>query len=360
MKILPQWLASSAVQRGEVILRNTFVTFAVVALMAFPAFGVSALEDFSPHFSTNMPIIWQAPTQNLPKSFWIYKRLPPHPFSLAVISNAVILASLEHKISPEPSTNDFFYHEAFPPNYPGMIPDIFCITPKSATISYGLPHPGTNTSDIPADKMLVQRAWTCAARLGVDPAQIAFKEMTSRFNQDENYDDLTNQLCGRGVFLSRKLDGILFFGNGEDALIDGFWIEFGSRGQICAFSLVWPDLKRAEIQPVASPQQIVACIRAYKTMLLPSREETNYFGRLKGFTKVKKLTVTKITPYYREGVYGDMADSSEPPETIAPFAELEAVADFGNSSVTVKLLTPILSTEASKLLNTPAQPKQMR
>ena len=47
-----------------------------------------------------------------------------------------------------------------------------------------------------------------------------------------------------------------------------------------------------------SPQQIAACIRAYKTMLLPSREETNYFERLRSFAKVKKLTVTKITPYY--------------------------------------------------------------
>lgn len=98
-------------------------------------------ERFSPHFSTNTEIIWQAPMNNLPRSFWIYKRLPSHPFSAAVISNAVVLASLENKISPTPSTNDFFYHEPIPPNYPGMVPDIFCITPKSATISYGLPHP---------------------------------------------------------------------------------------------------------------------------------------------------------------------------------------------------------------------------
>jgi hypothetical protein len=332
-----------------------FLSFA----STFSLQAAASLERFCPHFSTNTEIIWQA-TNQLPKNLWTYKRLPPHPFSTTVISNAVVLASLEHKISPTSSTNDFFYHEAFPPNYPGMIPDIFCITPKSATISYGLPHLSTNTSDIPADKILVQRAWACAAQLDVDPAQIAFKEMTSRFNQDENYDDLTNQLCGRGVFLSRRLDGILFFSMGEDALDDGFWIEFGSHGQICGFSLVWPDLKRVEIQPVASTQQITACIRAYKTMLLPKGEEPGYFERIKNLGKARKLIITKVTPYYREGVYGDMTTDNEPPPTITPFAELEAVADFGNSSVTVKLLTPILSTEASKLLNTPAQPKQIR
>jgi hypothetical protein len=328
--------------------------FAFLAAIFGAIFSLQAattpLETFCPHFSTNMPIIWRAPTNRLPKSLWIYKRLSPQPFSATVISNAIVLASLQSKGFPKPSTNDFYMWEDKGPNYPGPIPDYFGIIPKSATIYYDLPHPGTNTSGIPTDKILVQRAWACAVQLGVDPAQVAFNEMTSRFNQDENYNDLTNQLCGRGVFLSRKLDGVLFFGNGEDALIDGFWIEFGSHGQIRAFSLVWPDLKRDEIQPVASPQQIVACIRAYKTMLLPDREETNYFDRLKSFAKARKLTVSKITPYYREGIYGDMADSSEPPETIAPFAELEAVADLGNSNATVRLLSPILSSEAIRLL----------
>ncbi|MGH7991542.1 MAG: hypothetical protein ACREDS_15300, partial [Limisphaerales bacterium] len=219
---------------------KTIALLFIFLAAVFSSFAADTLENFCPHFSTNTEIIWQAPTNQLPNNFWIYKRLPPHPFSATVISNAVIFASLEHKISPEPSTNDFFLPEDHPQNYPGTIPIIFSITPKSATISYGLPHPSTNTSDIPADKILVQRAWACATQLGVDPAQIAFKEMTSRFNQNQNGDDLTNQLCGRGVFLSRKLDGILFWGNGENGGSEGFWIEFGSHGQVHAFSLVWP------------------------------------------------------------------------------------------------------------------------
>jgi hypothetical protein len=196
----------------------------------------------------------------------------------------------------------------------------------------------------------VQRAWACAVQFGVNPTQIAFKEMTSRFNQDENYNDLTNQLIGRGVFLSRKLDGVLFFGNGEDALNDGFWIELGSHGQVHAFSLVWPELQRDKFQPTASAQQIIACIRAFKTMSLPIHEETNYFARLKNFSKAKKLTITKITPYYMEGNYGEMPTNDEPSKFIVPFAELEAVADFGNSNLTVRLLSPIISSEVTRLL----------
>jgi hypothetical protein len=308
------------------------------------------LQELWSHLFTNAIIVWQASTDKLPKSLWIYQRELPRVFSATVISNAVVLASLEHKISPESSTNDFFYHEDMGPNYPCMIPDIFCITPKSATLSFSLPHPDTNTSNIPADEVLVQRAQACAAKLNVDLAQIAFKEMTSRFNQDENGNDLTNKRCGRGVYLSRKLDGILFFGNGEDVLTDGFWIEFGSQGGIRAFSLIWPELQRDKFQPTASTQEIINCIRAHKTIVLPNPDEVDYFARLKRLAGVKKLTITKITPYYGDGVLGEVQTNDEPPRVTMPFAELEAVADFGNSNDTVRLLSPILSSEVSRLL----------
>jgi hypothetical protein len=311
----------------------------------------NSLERFSPNFSTNTEILWRAPTNDLPKSFWIYKRLQPHPFSATVISNAIVLASLQSKGFPKPSTNDFYMWEDKSPNYPGPIPNYFSIIPKSATISYGLPHPGTNTTDIPSDKVLVQRAWACAVQLGVNSEQIAFKEMTSSFNQDENYNNLTNQLCGRGVFLSRKLDGILFWSSGtEDEDVGGFWIEFGSHGQVRAFSLVWPDLERSELQQIASPQQIIACIRTQKIIVIPNANEETYFQRIKKLATAKKFIITKITPYYIEGRLGETPTNDSPPEIIEPIAELEAVADFGSSNAFVRLLSPIVSSEASRLL----------
>ncbi len=337
-------------------------TFAFIAFFAtaFSSFADNSLEDISPHFSTNMPIVWQAGTNQLPKSVWIYKRLPPHPFPVTIISNAIVLASLQKKGFPKPSINDFYIAEEHPPDYPSTIPIIFSITPKSASIFYSQPHPGTNTTDIPADNILARRARDRAAELGIDPVQIAFKDLTSHFNQDENANDITNQLCGRGVYLSRQLDGVLFWGNGENGDEEGFWIEFGSHGQVRAFSLVWPDLKRDEFLQTASPQQIIACIRAFKTLMPPNHQETDYFQRLKSFTNAKKLTVTKITPYYMEGFYGTTPTNDAPPQIIAPFAELEAVADFGNSNATVKLLAPILSSETSRLSKASVQPAQMR
>jgi hypothetical protein len=332
---------------------KVFAFLAAILAMAFSSFAdfTNSPENYSPHFPTNTKIFWKAPTNDLPKSYWIFKRLPLRSFSATVISNAIVLASLQSKGFPKPSTNNLFYAEDKGPDYPGPIPIYFNISPKSATISYGLPHPGTNTSGIPDDNILLQRAWACAVQLGVNPAQVTLKEMTYRFNQDENYDDLPNQVCGRGVFLSRKLNGILFWSSGtEDDSIDGFWIEFGSHKQIRAFSLVWPDLKRVELQPAASPQQIINCIWAQKTIVLPNAGEETYFQRIKALANAKTFTITKITPYYREGTFAEVPTNDVPPEFVTPLGELEAVADFGNSNAIIRLLSPILSSEVIRLL----------
>jgi hypothetical protein len=327
------------------------LVFLITVLSALSSRADLSLGEIAPHFSADMPIVWQMKENQLPQGFWIYKRLPPYPFSESVISNAIILASMQEKGFPKSSTNPFYVPEEHSPDYPGTIPIIFSITPSTGTISYGQPHPGTNTADIPSDNILLQRTWTDAALLGVDPAKVAFKEMTSSFNRDENDNELTNELCGRGVFLSRKLDGIPFWSSGtEDDSIDGFWMEFGSHGKIRAFSLVWPDLKRVKFQLAATPQQILACIRAFKVITLPRRNETDYFSRIKSLAKAKKLTVTRITPFYMEGVFGQTTANGELPQDITPVVQIESLADFGNSNVTVNLLAPILASEANRLL----------
>ena len=66
--------------------------------------------------------------------------------------------------------------------------------------------------------------------------------------------------------------------------------------------------------------------------------------------KAKAFTITNITPYYGEGVFGEVPTNDVPPEFVTPFAELEAVAEFGNSNATVRLLSPIISSEVNRLL----------
>jgi hypothetical protein len=339
----------------RLFLPNRVKTFAFLAASLATAFSsladTSSLENFSPHLSTNTPIIWQAPTNHLPKSFWIYRRLGPRIFPATVISNAIVLGSLQSKGFPQPSTNQTCFTADEDANYPWGHPCIFFINPASANLYYTIRHPDKGSvEDIPSDEGIVKRARDCALQLGVDPAQVVEKGLTSHFNSDTNGVKLTNQICGRGVNLSRQLDGICFWGNGDDSSNGGFWIEFGSHGKIRGFSLTWPSLERYRSQPTASPQQIIACIRAHKIIVIPNADEEKYFERVKTLANAKKFTITKITPYYGEGVFGEVPTNNEPSKYVSPVAELEALADFGNSNLTVRLFSPGLSSDAIRLL----------
>ena len=269
-----------------------------------------------------------------------------------MISNAVVLASLQSKGFPKWSTKDFFIPEDRPPNYPGAVPLIFSIQPGHATIFYGMPHYDTGSAeDIPDDATIVKRAWEEALRFHIEPRQLRFKNMTSHFcRRDENGGGETNFLCGRGAFLSRQLDGVVFLGSGDNGWSEGFWIELGSHGKVRAFSLNWPNLVRYKSHETASLVELTECIRARKVIVLPNPDETRYFERIKGLANATKLTITRTTPFYGEGVFGETPGNGTPSEFVTPFAELEAVADMGNSNANVRILSSVLSSEVSRLL----------
>jgi hypothetical protein len=229
---------------------------------------------------------------------------------------------------------------------------IFSIQPASTTISFSSTNQNLSTNYVPDAETVTKRAFECAARFGLDQAHLIQENVYTASNASGCEETLTNGICARGIFLARQLDGVAFFSadnSGDGA--EGFSVEFGSRGQIRSFSLVWPNLERDKDSPTASPQQIINCIRAQKTIVLPNPDEEAYFQRIKVLANAKTFTITKITPYYSEGIFGEVQTNAAPPEFVTPLAELEAVADFGNSNATVRLLSPIISSEVSRLLS---------
>lgn len=331
---------------------------ALILVMAFssPA-DQPTWQELSTHLFTNAVIVWQAPTNHLPSSVWIYQRELPHVFSATVISNAVVLGSLQGKGIPKPSTNNFFIAEDKGPDYPSTLATIFGIIPGDANLYYVAPnHNAGSGKDIPSDETILRRASEYAARLGLDPAKLVRKSLFTNLCDADLNGKTTNIVCGRGVFLSRQLDGIAFFSaDNEGDGAEGISLELGSHGQIRSFSIRWSDFARYKSEPTASQQDIIHCIQAHKTMVLPNTDEEHYFARLKKLATAKRLTITKITPYYGESVFGEVPTNDVPCKFATPFAELEAVADFGNSNATVKLLSPILSSETSRLLETKAK-----
>jgi len=324
--------------------------FAVFALMLASALSSSAVlptwQELNSHLFTNALIVWQSPTNPLPKSFWTYKMLVPRRFTRVVLSNAVVLASLEGKGFPEPSLQNSCFLSDDCQSCSCMRPCYFSIMPETGSIAFDEPHQNNLSNAIPDDDDIVKLAFECAARFGLTgPYLIPRKVYVTLCD--------SNRICGRGIFLSRSLDGIGFRGNGNDESPEGFGMEVGGNWQIRSFSLAWPELVRDKSSRTLNAAEIIHCIRAHKAIVLPDPDEEDYFARLKTLAGAKKLTITKITPYYGEGIIGEVPTNDLPPEFVTPFAELEAVADFGNSNAAVRLVSPILSSEVSRLLYFP-------
>jgi hypothetical protein len=181
------------------------------------------------------------------------------------------------------------------------------------------------------DEAAVMRAWKCAAQLGIDLTQLV---QTNAAGAGTG-----------GVFLPRQLDGVQFFDGTE-----GFQIMFGKDGKVRFFALMWPKLERDESCATASPQEIISCIRGYKTVLVPADQEGNYFAQVKDVARARRITITHITPYYGVGMLGEERGDNEPPKHVRPIAILEATADFGTNAAHVRIYAPILAWDVRRLL----------
>jgi hypothetical protein len=331
-------------------------TLSTIAAVLVTAWSVQAepptWQELTARLFTNSEIVWRAPTNQLPRSFWVYERALPHVFSKSVISNAIILGSLQAKGFPKPSKKDFFIAEDRGPNYPGPIPTIFGIRPGDANIYYSMPGYASISGDnLPDDETVVRRAWQCASQLGLDATKLVRKSTFTNSCEVRRSGEVTNCICGRGVFLSRQLDGIDFFSadnTGDGA--EGLTLELGSRGQVRAFSFRWSSMTRRESYTTASPQEVICCVKEHRIIVLPGINEGEYFARLKRLGEASKLTINQITPCYGEFVFGEVPTNDIPCKFATPFAVLEATADCGGSTETLRMVSPIISSEVNRLL----------
>jgi hypothetical protein len=312
-------------------MKNTFAKEIITVTMLVFCFtlvncGVT-LEDVSPQFGTNTAIIWQAPTNHLSPHFWTYKRLPQI-FSAPAISNGIVLAGFEKKGFPRPSTNELVLwadHSDIEPK-----PPYFSVFPKYGQMSFTLGDRAPNSPDNLHDQAATERAFKCAALLGVNLAELLPTNTA------------TSGLYG--IFLTRQVDGVPFRGDDE-----GFQIQFGKDGKILQFCLLWPKLNRDEYCATATPTEIIRCIRSRTTPVIPDDDGPGYFARIRNIAHARKLTIIRLRPYYADGRFGDNP-SDGPSKYVTPIAELETVADIGTNAVPVKLYSPLLSADVKRLL----------
>ena len=322
---------------------------AIVFIGGFPmAVTAQSWQELSSHLFTNAAIDWQVSTSHLPESFWIYRRNLPRVFPATVISNAIVLGSLQDRGFPRPSTKDFYIFKREPPDWPTGIPSIFGMLPRAAYLYYVMPdcRPISKTG-IPNDDVVAGLAVKYAPKLGLDPSKLTERKFYTHWCQT---DDGATNFCGRGIFFPRHLDGIPFFSaNDEGDGAEGYSMEFGEHGRIQAFSVRWSEIEHYRRELVASPVEIIGCLRAHKSIVLPNFVEGDFY-RLRKLATAKKFTITKITLYYEEGLFGEMATNDVPSEFATPFAELEARAELYDTNIAVRILSPILSEDIKRVL----------
>jgi hypothetical protein len=295
--------------------------------------GMLAIEDISPHLPSNALVVWQAATNHLPLSFWTYEKASQK-FSAAAVSNALALGGFQLKPFPKSLAKPITIWDKEIEGDPR--PDYLLVSPEFGITCRRQRHP-VGKGDTNA---LVERTWQYAQRLGIDKSLLAQKE---------------NSEGGWTVSLCRKIDGIPFW----DAT-QGFSVQYGAHGEILSFVLMWPELQRQRQEDVASPDSIINCIHASKTPVIPKEDEPDYFARIKTLATVKKLTISRITPYYVEGRYGEQTNDREPMKFVEPVTALDVVADWGNSNATFQLFAPLLKTDVERLIKGNPIPKAAR
>ncbi len=309
------------------------------------------LQELSSHLFTNAVIVWQAPTNSLPKSLWVYQRVLPHIFSATVISNGIVLGSLQNKGFPKPSTNQTCIM-AEPPCPCTSVCNFF-INPSDATMSFESPDYKNGSPEGIFDNQTIARlAWYYAPRLGLDPSHlIQTSYFTHSFNVDQTGNEKTNFVCGHGVFLARQLDGVPFFSaddQGDGA--EGFSIQFGEHGQVRFFlsagqmfgTIKTSQLPRRQTSSIASRLIKSSCCPIWMKKIILTGSKN---WRRQRSSPSQKLHLVMAKVFLCETPTNDL-----PCEFATPFAELEAIADFGNSNTTIRFVSPLLSSEVGRLL----------
>jgi hypothetical protein len=306
--------------------------------LAFASNG-PAFESSFPKFQVNHPeIVWAAPTNQSRAALWVYKVMPQN-FPVAAISKLMALGSFTNEIV---TTKDplYFANESNTCN--------LVVQPLQGWIRYSdyyappnhwdrTNHLWEQVAGVPDNAKVEKLGLKFLKQFGIGPADLAQKAngylLTFGEKQTRGYFDrrrgkyIDDEVIARGVFFNRRIDGVNFAGIGIGG---GCEIMYGNHAKIADFKLVWRNLQPYEHRQVASPDEIMQQIREGKAVMTHKN--------LVKPAEIKRMTITDCAPLYMS------ADGEETQDFVYPFAQVEAVADFGYTNAEIQLYCPILST----------------
>jgi hypothetical protein len=291
-------------------------------------------DPFSP--PANVSVVWNTTATNLPTALWVY-RIYPQSFSLSVISNLLTIGKLQihdrvKRLDSHLSSLDTNFMRFTVANDKGQTLHCLDVAPSLGWINYH-DTSGNRTDPLeeaPAMEKSIQLANQCVFMAGIDRSLINPKphRMSATTTQRGKSPETITE---RGVFLSRKVDGI-------DERGFCIFADYGMQNgepKLMSLEINWRNLVPYKSYSVATTNDIIDFIKSGQATL-PSQPEELY-----DLSKVKKLTITQFNPiYYSElGMYKMDFEY--------PYSEITVVADFGSTNTTTFYLNcPILSTNS--------------
>ena len=117
------------------------------------------------------------------------------------------------------------------------------------------------------------------------------------------------------------------------------------------FSLVWPDLKRDKFRnKLPARNKLLSASKRIKSSSFQTLAKKNILRELNLWQTLKHSLSRKSRPITAKEYLEKCQQTKCRLNLQLAFAELEAVADFGNSNATVRFVSPIISLEVNRLL----------
>jgi hypothetical protein len=303
------------------------------------SFGQNVPFQHLGHFfnQTNIELVWSASTNDLPRKLGVYEALPSE-ISPTVISNLVALGSFAAKDRKQVPDNLHIISYADPAGKRGLL-----INTEWSFIDYR----DSDANDmhivegVPNKQQAFEIATNWLPRLGIDRDQLVKKphssdlqvhggEEATFFYKKSGDSAYATNISMFDVTFKRSLDGVEISGGSAHG---GYNIEIGHHAKISRILVSWRKYTRAKLYSVATPETLMKWIREGKAVwYAPDAPDLDW-------PSIKKMVVTKVTPYYYSDAYGV---DDKPQNWACPFAELETKVGTDQTNVVIFLDCPII------------------
>jgi hypothetical protein len=286
---------------------------------------------------TNLDVRWNAASNSLPPTVWIYRVLPKA-FSGETVSNLVALGGFTDQNLVRSNSEEIVYKSE------GRHPATqLAISHGGVEFQHKIIYGPTNlTQGVPEMPQILDLTSNYLAKFGIALSDIEkntngapnyhFAELVTTYDLPQG--TVTN-VEYRLVRFNRAVDGGAVMGGGTCG--DGEF-DFGAHGKLVGIDLTWKDLKRYKSFAAAKPETIVAWIQQGKAvqggipMNLPPID----------WATVKSLTVKKADVCYYAG------ERFAASGWLMPVLSLWATVDTGDSKVDVEIDCPVIDETLPK------------